>query len=96
MYPKSCTGCERKVFSLQHVPGLLQSQSKRWTKNLGKRQLIFDDRARKVLSLLLVHTEGGEEGNATVAAEKLFDQMEIYPGMHLRSGGSLAKIICYV
>ena len=96
MCPKSCTDCGQKAFLLQHVPEPVQPRSKRWARNLGKRYLIFNDRARKALSLLLVPTENGDEDGAPVAAEKLFDQMEIYPGMQLRLGGSLVKIISNV
>ena len=47
----------------------------------GRAVLRFDDRARKALSLLLIPTIDG----GPVVAEKLFDQMEIYPGMRFHS-----------
>jgi hypothetical protein len=84
------------VFLLQHVPEPVQPRCKRWAGHLGKQHLISNDRARKALSLLLVPAKSGDKDGGPVAAEKLFDQMEIYPGVDLRSDRSLVKMVCNV
>jgi len=70
------------VFLLQLVPEPLNLCCERWTGGLGRRSLTLNNRARQALSLLLVPAKDGDKPGTPVAAEKLFDQMEIYPGEH--------------
>ena len=69
------------MFLLRHVREPVRPRCKRATGDLWKRCLSFNNRARKALSLLLVPATDGDKLGTPVVAEKLFDQMEIYPGM---------------
>ena len=71
------------MFLLQLVPEPLHLRCKRRTGRLGKQSLRFNNRARQALSFLLVPAEDGDKDATPVAAEKLFNQMEIYPGEHV-------------
>ena len=73
------------MFLLQHVPEHMPPGCKGWAGNLGGRHLIFNNRARQALSLLLIPAKDGNEDGTPVAADTFFDQMEIYSGMRLRS-----------
>ena len=52
----------------------------KWAGDSERRRLTFNNRAKEALSLLLVAAEDGDRDGTPVAAEKFFDQMEIYPG----------------
>lgn len=66
---------------------------KTWRGDLERQCLRINNRARQALSLLLVPAKDGDKQGTPVVAEKLFDQMEIYPGMRLRLDRSPTETI---
>ncbi|KAF9653597.1 magnesium-dependent phosphatase-1 [Thelephora ganbajun] len=72
--------CNNEICFYQDVPQILHRLRGEGVFVAACSRTCAASMARRALSLLLVPAKDGDERGAPVAAEKMFDQMEIYPG----------------